>query len=158
MTQHRPAFCTMNTPPREMPASLRRWLVFNMVGALGFAVQLAALTFFMSILRWGFLPSTALAVEVAVVHNFIWHERWTWADRTNPGWMNAFRRFLRFNLTNGALSIVGNIIFMSLFLNTLPIHYLTANTLSIAACAVLNFVASDRYVFRNRMRGCAGNR
>ena len=136
--------------PREMPASLRRWLVFNVVGALGFVVQLAALALYMGVLQWGYLPATALAVETAVVHNFIWHERWTWADRSAPCQLGALRRFLRFNLTNGALSIVGNLVFMRLFLDTLPVHYLIANTLSIAACTVLNFIASDRLVFRSR--------
>ena len=139
--------------PREMPASLRRWLVFNIVGALGFLVQLAALALFIGRLHWWYLPATALAVEAAVVHNFIWHERWTWADRSDPGWSGALRRFLRFNLTNGAVSIVGNIFFMSLFLNTLTVHYLTANALSIVVCAVLNFIASDRFVFRSQSAG-----
>ncbi len=151
--RHMPTLCSNSMAPREMPASLRRWLVFNVVGALGFVVQLAALTLFMGALQWGYLPATVLAVETAVVHNFMWHERWTWADRQDPGWMGASRRFLRFNLTNGALSVVGNIFFMRLFLNTLPVHYLTANTLSIAVCAVLNFIAGDRFVFRNRITG-----
>src|SRR5436190_21825889 len=28
-----------------------------------------------------YLLATALAVEGAILHNFVWHERWTWADR-----------------------------------------------------------------------------
>jgi putative flippase GtrA len=28
-----------------------------------------------------YLVATALAVEAAVVHNFLWHQRFTWIDR-----------------------------------------------------------------------------
>ncbi len=31
-----------------------------------------------------YLVATALAVEMAVLHNFFWHRRWTWADRRDP--------------------------------------------------------------------------
>ena len=54
-----------------------RWLKFNAVGALGMAVQLGSLGFFVRVLGLHYLLATALAVEVAVLHNFIWHRRWT---------------------------------------------------------------------------------
>jgi len=148
MTTETNSLCKTSMAAREMPLLLRRWLVFNAVGALGFVVQLATLALLTIWLRWGVMPATALAVETAVVHNFFWHEHWTWADRADPGWKGACWRFVRFNLTNGALSIVGNLIFMRIFLDTLPVNYLAANTLSIAACSILTFIASDRLVFR----------
>jgi len=132
----------------DMPTSLHRWLVFNSVGALGFVVQLTTLALLMGWLEWNYVPATALAVETAVVHNFFWHEHWTWADRAEAGRWGSMRRFLRFNLTNGALSIAGNLIFMRLFLGTLPVNYAAANTLAIAVCSILNFVVSDLLVFR----------
>jgi putative flippase GtrA len=138
----------------DMPGSLRRWIVFNVVGVLGFVVQLAVLAALMGWCRWGYIPATVLAVETAVVHNFVWHELWTWADRRQPGRFAVFWRFLRFNLTNGLVSVAGNLFFMRIFLHTLPVHYLTANTLSIAMCAIINFIASDRLVFRNHAARC----
>lgn len=137
----------------QMPTSLRRWLIFNSVGALGFLVQIAALALLMGRLRWGYVPATALAVETAVIHNFWWHERWTWADRPDSGWAGILRRFVRFNLTNGAISIVGNIIFMRLFLDNLPVNYAAANSLAIITCSVLTFFVSDRLVFKGGSAG-----
>ena len=57
-----------------------RFLKFNGVGAIGFALQLALLAL---LLRLGlhYLAATALAVELTILHNFAWHERWTWRDR-----------------------------------------------------------------------------
>ena len=53
---------------------------FIWVGAGGFMVQVVTL----HALAAAGLPytvATALAVEAAILHNFIWHERWTWGDR-----------------------------------------------------------------------------
>ena len=58
-----------------------RWLKFNFVGLIGIGVQLLALALLKSGLHLNYLLATALAVETAVVHNFLWHERFTWRDR-----------------------------------------------------------------------------
>ena len=90
-----------------------------------------------------YLIATALAVETAVVHNFLWHERFTWADRAGAG----FARFLKFNLTTGLFSIAGNLALMKLLAGLGHMNYLLANGLTIAACSVINFLVSDGFVF-----------
>ena len=62
----------------EMP----RVSAFALVGCAGFVVQLSALEALTVGLGVPHLLATAGAVEVAILHNFAWHERWTWADRT----------------------------------------------------------------------------
>jgi putative flippase GtrA len=131
-----------------MAKSLTRWLIFNSVGVLGFLVQLASLTLLAGWLRWKIMPATALAVEIAVVHNFVWHERWTWADRADSAWTGVVKRFLQFNLTNGLVSLTGNVLFTVLFLDTLPVNYIAANTLAIAVCSMVNYFLCDRLVFQ----------
>ena len=121
-----------------------RWLKFNAVGAGGIVVQLAALTLFTSGLRLDYLAATALAVEAAVIHNFFWHERVTWADRTSG---SSWVRFAKFNLTTGLFSIVGNVLVMKVLVGGAHLNYFVANLLTIATCSLLNFVVSDRFVF-----------
>lgn len=127
---------------------LLRWFKFNAVGGIGVGVQLVALTILAGQLELNYLVATALAVEAAVIHNFLWHERWTWADRFAQGRQGSWRRFVQFNLTTGTFSIVGNLVFMRLFVGTLGMHYLVANLMTIAVCSVLNFMVSDRLVFQ----------
>jgi len=121
---------------------------FYAVGAAGIAVQLAALTFFKSGLHLGYLPATALAVEVAILHNFIWHERWTWADRARAVPAGRASRLIRFHLTTGVLSILGNLLFMQALVGRMHVPYLPANAIAIALCSALNYLAADRLVFR----------
>ena len=130
-----------------MSSTLRVWLKFNMVGLLGMTVQLTALTLLTSGFGVNYLTATALAVETAVIHNFIWHECWTWLDRTQGDTSGTLRRLLRFHLANGAISIAGNLGLMWLLVSRLHMHYFIANVMAIGTCAILNFLASDRLVF-----------
>lgn len=139
----------MSQPGRRAWRALgRRWLKFSSVGAIGVGVQLAALTMLAGWLGVNYLVATALAVEAAVLHNFLWHERWTWGERASLNWPEMLRRLLRFNLTTGAVSILGNLFFMRLLVGSLHLHYLSANLMTIASCSLLNFLASDRLVFQ----------
>jgi putative flippase GtrA len=122
-----------------------RWLKFNAVGGMGIGVQLLVLSALKTGLHFDYLLATALAVESAVVHNFLWHERFTWADRASGG---GFTRFLKFNLTTGLVSIAGNILLMRLLAGIIALPFLFANGLAITICSLFNFATSDKFVFR----------
>jgi putative flippase GtrA len=129
---------------------MRRWLVFNAVGVLGFGVQLAVLG---ALLHAGvhYLAATAVAVEAAVLHNFAWHERWTWRDRPAIG-ASRLARLWRFHLLNGFVSLLGNLALMRLLVGALHVPPMPANLIAVVACAIVNFVAGDRLVFADGRR------
>jgi putative flippase GtrA len=122
-----------------------RWLRFNAVGGIGIAVQLLVLAGLKGGLHFDYLIATALAVEAAVVHNYLWHERFTWADRRLEA---GFVRFIKFNLTTGVFSVVGNVVLMKFLVGVLALQYLVANGITIAVCSIVNFAVSDKFVFR----------
>jgi putative flippase GtrA len=123
-----------------------RWLKFNLVGGMGIVVQMLILVVLKAGFHLNYLIATALAVEAAVLHNFLWHERFTWANRAGA----SFTRFLKFNLTTGLLSIAGNLGLMKLLVGIGHMNYLLANGLTITACSVVNFLVSDGFVFADR--------
>ena len=61
--------------------TLIRWGKFNLVGAMGMVVQLAALALFNRVSAGHYLYATAAAIELALVHNFVWHLHYMWRDR-----------------------------------------------------------------------------
>jgi putative flippase GtrA len=126
---------------------LCRWLKFNVVGGIGIGVQFAALLLLKSVFHFHYLAATAIAVEAAVVHNFVWHEQFTWADRVQVSWRRSVPRFMRFNLTTGAVSILGNLALMKVMVGYGHINYLVANAFAIALCSVANFLVSEEWVF-----------
>ena len=123
-----------------------RWLKFNFVGGIGIGVQLAVLTALKSGLHLNYLLATTLAVEAAVIHNFLWHERFTWKDRKKT--TSPLVRFIKFNLSNGLLSIAGNLGLMKLLVGLFHLNYLAANLIAITFCSLANFLISDRFVFQ----------
>ena len=130
-----------------MVRKLRRWLVFNAVGTMGVAVQLVALLVLTEAAGLDYRIATVLAVETAILHNFVWHERWTWRDRTFGG-SRAWTRLAWFNLLTGTLSISANVVFTTLYVSTFGVHYALGNLMAIATCSLLTFIANDRLVFR----------
>jgi putative flippase GtrA len=128
-----------------------RWLKFNAVGVTGFVIHLGLLGLFVHVLGMHYLPATALSVEAAILHKFVWHRRWTWADRFQaapPVW----GMLLRFNLACGVVSIGGGLISVRILTGHFGLDPVLANLLSIAPCALANFLLCDGLVFVTRLR------
>jgi len=128
-----------------------RGIRFVSVGAGGFIVQAATLQGLVSLFGTPYPLATALAVEAAILHNFLWHERWTWADRPAPG--QRLERLLRFNGTTALISIAGNVALMALLVEYLRLPVLLATLLAVLALSLPNFLSADRFVFAPARRG-----
>jgi len=126
----------------------RRWVAFNGVGMLGVVVQLSILALLVHAIGVHYLVATAIAVETAVLHNFIWHQRWTWRDRPSPSGAATVARLARFHVLNGAVSLAGNLAVMAVLGGALRVDPVPANVVAIVVCSLLNFVASEALVFR----------
>ena len=93
---------------------MRTWLRFNAVGLAGFGVQLAILELLLRGCGLGYMAASMLAVEAAILHNYFWHRRWTWAVRPS-----GRSTLVRFQLTQGLWSLVGTAAFMHLLVGRL---------------------------------------
>ena len=132
-----------------------RLMRFSIAGLGGFAAQVAALWLMMWLTPMHYAVATALAVEIAIVLNFVFHERWTWKDRTGragatgaTGGTGAIGRFVRFNVLTGATSIVGGVIVTAVFVESFGMHAIAANVLSVVLLGAVNFAGADALVFR----------
>ena len=125
-----------------------RWAKFNLVGAIGTAVQLAALALFNKLAPGHYLYATAAAIELTLLHNFTWHLHYTWRDRRDAATVPA--QLLRFHLSNGLVSLVGNLLLMRLLVQQAHLPVLVANGVAIVCCGVANFGLSDAWAFEAR--------
>ena len=125
---------------------LRRWLRFNAVGIAGAVVQLGALALFARVVGIQYVVATILAVEVAVLHNFVWHEVWTWRGLPAEG---RWGRLLRFHVANGFVSIASNALFTWLFKRYAGLPLLVSNGAAIALTAILNYILASTWVFKS---------
>jgi len=125
--------------------TLVRWGKFNLVGAIGVAVQLAALALFNRLAPGHYLVATAAAIELTLLHNFVWHLHFTWRDRRNDSAVLA--PLVRFHLSNGLVSMLGNLILMRLLVQQAHLPILLANAIAILSCSILNFSLSHTWAF-----------
>ncbi len=124
------------------------WIKFNLVGVTGFVLQTAALFLLTrGMPRLSYLIATALAVELAVLNNFVWHHHWTWRDRPTSTGAEIWRRLGRFNLTTGLVSIGGNLLLMSVFVGRFRLPIILANLVTVIICSVMSFILADRFAF-----------
>lgn len=125
-------------------AIFQRFIRFSAVGAGGVVVQTLTLGILLRAGGMHYLLATALAVEASVLNNFVWHRRWTWSDRPRS---RTALVLLRFNVTNGAMSLLGNLGLMLVLVGSLKLNPHAANLITIVICSLINFLLADRVVF-----------
>jgi len=128
----------------KVPSLFQRFARFCAVGAGGVLVQTVTLTVLLRFSGLHYLIATALAVEASVLNNFFWHRNWTWAERAQR---SSMLTLLRFNATNGALSLIGNLALMFVLVSVFKLNPMVANLITIAILSLLNFALADRLVF-----------
>lgn len=127
---------------------LLRWGKFNLVGAIGMLLQLALLALFIRLAPGHYLCATSAAIEITLLHNFVWHLHYTWRDRRecSPG----FQQLVRFHLSNGLVSMVGNLVLMRLLFADAHLPVLVSNGIAILCCSILNYCLGDSWAFPAR--------
>jgi len=128
---------------------LLRWLRFNLVGAMGMVLQLVTLAALNHLDPGHYLVASAVAVELAVLHNFVWHIHYTWSDRRRHA--TLLSQLLRFHLSNGLVSLLGNLVLMRFLVHTAHRPVLVANISAILCCSIANFALSHNWAFATNL-------
>ncbi len=125
-----------------------RFLRFSVAGLIGFVVQVAALWLLVTLTPIHYVVATAVAVELAILMNFVWHEQWTWQDRPSANLCDRYSRLVRYNAMTALTSIAGSLIITALLVESLAMSPVVANIISVVALGALNFAGAETLVFR----------
>jgi len=118
-------------------------LKFNFVGQSGSQLIWGSFALLYGLLGVNKLVTAALAVEVAVLHNFVWHEKFTWKDQAREPRGTSVCGSCAFHAGNGLVSLVGNVALIKLLSDGLRMNAYVANAVAIAACALANFASAS---------------
>jgi putative flippase GtrA len=124
---------------------LVRWGKFNLVGMVGMAVQLGALALINRLAPGHYMLATAAAIEITLLHNFVWHLHYTWRDRRCRSALRS--QLIRFHLSNGLVSMVGNLALMPVLVEGARIPVVAANAIAILCCSIVNFCLGHNWAF-----------
>jgi putative flippase GtrA len=138
------ATCAKATADRS---ECKRFVRFSMAGATGFITQISLVALLVNLAHVQYLLATVIAVEAAIIVNYLWHEHYTWRDRI-AGETGAIGRFVRFNLLTGLTSIVGSVVITAFLVEYATLSPMAANVVSVAVLSVVNFIGAGTLVFR----------
>ncbi len=130
----------LNRLAQKMDFPMGRFLRFGFVGLSGVVIDMGLLYLFHSV--WGFAltRSAIFAAEFAILNNFFWNDRWTFADvaqqQRSPG--KVFKRLLKFNLVC-LMGLVLKVLLLNILFNGLGVNAYLANLVAIAIVTVWNF-------------------
>ena len=131
----------------RLQAGAMRFLKFGLVGLSGVLVNEGLLWLLTENLGLYYLLSAAIAVETAIITNFILNDIWTFRDRRTPGNRSLLGRGLKFNLVSlGGLGI--NIAILWTVTEVVGISYLISNLIGIAGATLWNFTINTLWTWR----------
>jgi putative flippase GtrA len=130
----------LDSSARTFVARLSKFLL---VGGVGVLVNSVALLLLYQRVHLPLVVASALSVELAIVSNFLWNDRWTFGRRER-----SLGRFARFNLVSlGGLVITTFTLWV--LVHHLGLYYLAANLLGIGLAIAWNFVANLLWTWRD---------
>ena len=130
----------------RVPAAILRFVKWTLVGSLGLCIKTGTLALAHEALGIHYLFATVVAVEVALLHNFCWHQCWTWHDRPAHGKAITIR-LLRFHTSAAILAMAVNLAFMRLLVGGLALHYVPASLLCGPLVGLANFLVAEFFIF-----------
>jgi dolichol-phosphate mannosyltransferase len=126
---------------------VRRIARFYQVGFMGAVLQLLLVGLGTAVFHLAAVIAMPIAVETAVLHNYLWHERFTWRDRRVRSWPGRILRMGRFQAVNGTVSLAGNTALAYWFVDCFHVPAIPSAIASMALCSLINFVVADRWVY-----------
>jgi putative flippase GtrA len=126
-----------------------RFSRFSLVGFMGALLQLMLV--FLLTKYFGVLSTAAtlVAVEITILHNFVWHQYFTWNNRGRRSSRQLAPRLWRFHAGNGLVSLAANASLMYWLVERLQAPVLPTAMGAIVICSLVNFLIADRWVFRH---------
>jgi putative flippase GtrA len=112
----------------------------------GAAIAMLGVLILEALVRMGLPPLMAQAVQLTItlVLNFLYNYKVTWRDRPRTGLRRQAGLFLVTRAATQAASWFGFAL-----LTSLGLHYQLANAVCLAGAMAINFVTSDKLVFRS---------
>ncbi|HEV7163168.1 MAG TPA: GtrA family protein [Solirubrobacteraceae bacterium] len=125
------------------PANWLQLVRFGLVGAVGFAVNLAVYALFVHSVGVDYHVAAVVAWLVAVLNNFVLNRHWTFDARGGPAHFQALR-FIAVSLVAFGCSLL----LLTLLVEGAHMAKVPAQALAVGASTPLNFLGNKLWSFR----------
>lgn len=128
---------------KQIIKKYNKFIKFCFVGASGVVINLGLLYILTEFASWYYLVSSAFAIEVSIISNFLLNNWWTWKKK-KKGFIS---RFFKFNLVS-LIALVMNMSILFFFTEIIGLWYILSNLIGIAIATIVNFSLNDRWTFK----------
>jgi len=135
----------MKLPSRveALKADFFRMIKFSIVGVIGAGINTGFLWILTDLAGLYYLFSSVVAIEIAIMMQFMMNDRWTFKDRKTNDVGQFIKRILKSNLwRSGGLSV--NVGVLYLFTAYIGVYYLLSNIFGIICAFSLNYILESR--------------
>ena len=132
-------------------AGWREWeriFKFGIVGLSGIVVNQGLLIIFKEFAGWPIWIAGAVAIQVAIVNNFLWNDLWTFkATSTDYKFPSRLHRLFAFEIVSSGGAVI-NYAVLNLMVLFLATNYQTANIIGILLGFVWNFLVNRNITWK----------
>ena len=125
-----------------------RIIKFQVIAWIGTVVNLGSLWLLHGNFHIPLAIAGACAIEIAIIHNFIWHYYLTWRGRVHHTKKDFFQRFLKYNLVTASIDALVNLGILWSLAHFLNVHYLFADILGMLPGPIFKFLSNEFIIFR----------
>ncbi len=120
-----------------------RLIKFSIVGAIGAGINTFFLWVFTDVAGIFYLYSSAIAIEIAIILQFLMNDRWTFKEQKTTHVEQFMKRILKSNLwRSGGLALnIGVLYFLTEYVG---VYYLLSNIVGIICAFLLNYLFESR--------------
>jgi dolichol-phosphate mannosyltransferase len=123
-----------------------RLVKFGIVGTSGVIVNQCVLVLATKYIDYRI--GSLIAIETAIVSNFLLNYHWTWNDRKLEAIKDKTTAFIKFNLTSFTTAFLVNWTILVYLTEIVHVKYWTANLAGILVAAAINFCIGNFWVFK----------
>ena len=135
----------MKLPDRvaALNGDLLRLTKFSIVGAIGAGINTGFLWVFTDVAGIFYLYSSAIAIEIAIILQFLMNDRWTFKEQKTTHVEQFIKRILKSNLwrSGGLVVNIGVLYFLTEYVG---VYYLLSNIVGIICAFLLNYLFESR--------------
>lgn len=96
--------------------------------------------------------SGAVAIELAIIHNFTWHYLVTWRERIQRHHLADYlKRLVHYNIVTASIDLLVNLSILTILVKYYNVYYLYANLVGMMACPIFKFLANEFIIFKYKI-------
>lgn len=126
-----------------LKADFLRLIKFSIVGVIGAGINTGFLWILTDLAGLFYLFSSVVAIEIAIIMQFLMNDRWTFKDRKTTNVGQFIKRIFKSNIwRSGGLAI--NITILYVLTEYVGVYYLISNIFGIICAFLLNYILESR--------------